>query len=105
MTPTDKPLSLAYEPRPAFAKHADPALADCRGKRIGILIVTYNAISTLVPVLKRIPPSVWSNVEEVVGLRRCQPGRHFRTRDGNQDGVRRPQTARTQASPEPGLRR
>src|ERR1019366_2860871 len=31
-----------------------------------ILVVTYNAIATLVPVLKRIPPSVWDNVEEVV---------------------------------------
>jgi 2-polyprenyl-3-methyl-5-hydroxy-6-metoxy-1,4-benzoquinol methylase len=60
------PVNLAYEPRPAFAQHADPAFADCAGKRIGILIVTYNALSTLLPVLKRIPPSVWSNVEEVV---------------------------------------
>ncbi len=57
---------LSYEPRPAFAQHADPAIADCEGKRIGILIVTYNAISTLLPVLKRIPPVVWNNVEEVV---------------------------------------
>ena len=29
-------------------------------------MVTYNAITTLLPVLKRIPPSVWNNVEEVV---------------------------------------
>ena len=57
---------LSYEPRPAFAQFADPDIADCQGKRIGILVVTYNAISTLVPVLKRIPPSVWNNVEEVV---------------------------------------
>ncbi|HEY1494870.1 MAG TPA: bifunctional glycosyltransferase/class I SAM-dependent methyltransferase [Candidatus Solibacter sp.] len=57
---------LSYEPRAAFAQHADPAIADCEGKRIGILIVTYNAISTLLPVLKRIPPVVWNNVEEVV---------------------------------------
>ena len=66
MTPTGTPAELSYQPRPAFAQYADPALAGCRGKRIGILVVTYNAISTLVPVLKRIPPSVWSNVEEVV---------------------------------------
>src|SRR4051794_19047376 len=66
MTPTRTPAELSYQPRPALAQHADPALADCRGKRIGVLVVTYNAISTLVPVLKRIPPSVWSNVEEVV---------------------------------------
>src|SRR5215831_3204843 len=57
---------LEYEPRAAFAKYVDPAIADCRGKRIGILVVTYNATSTLLPVLKRIPPSVWSNVEEVL---------------------------------------
>jgi 2-polyprenyl-3-methyl-5-hydroxy-6-metoxy-1,4-benzoquinol methylase len=40
-------------------------LAQCRGKRIGILIVTYNAVTTLTKVLKRITPSVWANVEEV----------------------------------------
>jgi 2-polyprenyl-3-methyl-5-hydroxy-6-metoxy-1,4-benzoquinol methylase len=36
------------------------------GKRIGIFIVTYNAVTTLAKVLKRIPPSVLKNVEEVV---------------------------------------
>ena len=40
-------------------------LAQCQGKRIGILIVTYNAVTTLTKVLKRITPSVWANVEEV----------------------------------------
>ncbi len=60
------PAGLSYEPRPAFAQFADPSIADCQGKRIGILVVTYNAISTLLPVLKRIPPAVWNNVEEVV---------------------------------------
>lgn len=44
----------------------DGLLADCRGKRIGILIVAYNAITTLGKVLKRITPQVWNNVEEVV---------------------------------------
>jgi hypothetical protein len=29
-------------------------------------VVTYNAISTLVPVLKRIPPSVWRQWRVVV---------------------------------------
>jgi glycosyltransferase involved in cell wall biosynthesis len=47
--------------------NADP-LADCRGKRIGILIVTYNAVTTLAQVLRRITPEVWKNVEEVVVL-------------------------------------
>src|SRR6516162_10671580 len=58
--------SLGYQPRPEFAKFEDAALAPAKGKRIGILVVTYNAISTLLPVLKRIPPAVWKNVEEVV---------------------------------------
>jgi len=34
-------------------------------KRIGILIVAYNAISTLAKVLRRIPAKVWNDVEEV----------------------------------------
>ena len=59
-------VCLPYEPKPPFGSQDDTALADSKGNRIGILIVTYNALSTLVPVLKRIPPSVWSNVEEVV---------------------------------------
>jgi len=36
------------------------------GKRIGILIVSYNAVTTIAKVLKRIPENVWENVEEVV---------------------------------------
>ena len=61
--------ALAFEPKPEF-RHlaADPTLADCRGKRIGVLVVTYNAVTTLKSVLKRIPPAVWDNVEEVVVL-------------------------------------
>ncbi len=43
----------------------EAALADNRGKRIGILIVTYNAVNTLTKVLKRITPNVWNNVEEI----------------------------------------
>ncbi len=57
---------IAYEPRQSVAAEINPAIADCRGRRVGILIVTYNAVSTLIPVLKRIPPMVWENVEEVV---------------------------------------
>jgi 2-polyprenyl-3-methyl-5-hydroxy-6-metoxy-1,4-benzoquinol methylase len=34
-------------------------------KRVGILIITYNAINTLVSVLERIPAHVWDDVEEV----------------------------------------
>jgi glycosyltransferase involved in cell wall biosynthesis len=36
------------------------------GKRIGILIVAYNAVTTIAKVLERIPADVWRNVEEVV---------------------------------------
>src|SRR5215831_2388579 len=61
--------SLTYEPNPLFRPtplQDDSALADCKGKRIGILIVTYNAVGTILRVLKRITPNVWKNVEEVV---------------------------------------
>jgi glycosyltransferase involved in cell wall biosynthesis len=60
---------LPYEPLAQFRPNDlqdDSALADCAGMRIGILIVAYNALSTLLPVLKRITPNVWRNVEEVV---------------------------------------
>ena len=40
--------------------------ADNRNKRIGILIVAYNAVSTLGKVLNRIPEDVWNNVDEIV---------------------------------------
>ena len=40
--------------------------ADNMGKRIGILIVAYNAVTTLAKVFQRIPIDVWENVEEVV---------------------------------------
>jgi 2-polyprenyl-3-methyl-5-hydroxy-6-metoxy-1,4-benzoquinol methylase len=59
---------LPYEPHPSLrgiAWRDDAAKADCKGKRIGILIVTYNAITTLPSVLKRITPNVWANVEEI----------------------------------------
>src|SRR5712692_8978336 len=60
--------SLPYEPLDALYPAVcqdDAALAHCNGKRIGILIVTYNAITTLPKVLKRITPNVWNNVEEI----------------------------------------
>ena len=40
--------------------------SDNYGKRIGILIVAYNAVTTLAKVFQRIPQNVWDNVEEVV---------------------------------------
>jgi 2-polyprenyl-3-methyl-5-hydroxy-6-metoxy-1,4-benzoquinol methylase len=38
------------------------------GKKIGILVVTYNAVTTLAKVLNRIPPDAWDNVAEVAIL-------------------------------------
>ena len=64
--PSSPVTGLPYEPRPGYTHPEDAAIADCQGKRIGILVVTYNALATIVPVLKRIPPAVWNNVEEVV---------------------------------------
>src|ERR1051326_2457839 len=59
--------SLPFEPMPAFSGELreEAVLAQKRGKRIGILIVAYNALTTLTKVLKRITPAVWENVEEV----------------------------------------
>jgi 2-polyprenyl-3-methyl-5-hydroxy-6-metoxy-1,4-benzoquinol methylase len=59
---------LEFVPVPGYysdAVRGDVGRADCRGKRIGILIVTYNALTTLTKVLQRIPPEVWANVQEV----------------------------------------
>jgi glycosyltransferase involved in cell wall biosynthesis len=64
-----RPPPLPYEPAPVFKATAlqdDSVLSDCKGKRIGVLIVTYNAVTTIPKVLKRITPNVWKNVEEVV---------------------------------------
>ncbi len=62
-------LTLPFEPLPQFRRNTleeSPARADNRGKRIGIFIVAYNALTTLSKVLKRITPDVWQNVEQVV---------------------------------------
>jgi 2-polyprenyl-3-methyl-5-hydroxy-6-metoxy-1,4-benzoquinol methylase len=59
---------VPFEPEPMFQRDAlrdDSTFADNCGKRIGILIVTYNALTTLSRVLKRITPNVWKNVEEI----------------------------------------
>jgi 2-polyprenyl-3-methyl-5-hydroxy-6-metoxy-1,4-benzoquinol methylase len=70
-------MELGYEPRPSFAREVDASIADCKGKRIGILVVTYNATTTLVSVLKRIPPCVWANVEEVAVFDDASPDSTF----------------------------
>jgi 2-polyprenyl-3-methyl-5-hydroxy-6-metoxy-1,4-benzoquinol methylase len=51
--------------KPTLARTRTPAPADCCGQRIGILVVAYNAVTTLSATLKRIPPEVWANIEEV----------------------------------------
>jgi hypothetical protein len=60
-------LPLPFEPLPAYGSLMlnEAELAKCHGKRIGILIVAFNAVTTLAKVLKRITPNVWENVEEV----------------------------------------
>ena len=60
---TETPVSRAAT---VSAVRFDPQTdVDCRGKRIGVLIVAYNAVTTLVPVLRRIPPSVLDNLAEI----------------------------------------
>jgi len=51
--------------RPPLRVSRPPAPADRRGKRIGVLVVAYNAVTTLSATLKRIPKDVWENIEEV----------------------------------------
>jgi glycosyltransferase involved in cell wall biosynthesis len=60
--------TLPFEPLPQFRQNAledSEERANSHGKRIGIFIVAYNALTTLDKVLKRITPQVWRNVEEV----------------------------------------
>ncbi len=56
---------IRYAPEPDIDARGEDGLADNRGKRIGILVVAYNAVTTLAQVLRRITPQVWKNVEEV----------------------------------------
>lgn len=67
MSQTPIATDLPFEPLPSLEAmlRGEPERAACHGKRIGILIVAYNAITTLSRVLKRISPSVWENVEEI----------------------------------------
>src|SRR5215475_965264 len=59
--------ALPFEPLPQLVSllGEDGAKAHCNGKKIGILIVAYNALTTLGKVLRRITPDVWKNVEEI----------------------------------------
>jgi glycosyltransferase involved in cell wall biosynthesis len=58
------PLSMSRPAATVVPVSSD--LADARGRRIGIFIVAYNALTTVNKVLDRIPANVWDNVEEVV---------------------------------------
>ena len=67
--PEPQNLELPFEPLPQLRQitlEETPELASNGGKRIGIFIVAYNALTTLSKVLKRITPEVWKNVEQVV---------------------------------------
>jgi len=65
--PATATIPLPFEPLPQILPMLgnDAELARCHGKKIGILIVAYNAVTTLAKVLKRITPSVWDNVAEI----------------------------------------
>ncbi len=60
-------LALRKRPRrkPALTPLRLSIPADSQGKRIGILVVAYNAVTTLSATLKRIPKDVWQHIEEV----------------------------------------
>lgn len=63
--------SLPFEPARRFRSAGDlgdEVLAHCQGKRIAVLIVAYDAATTLLRVFKRIPPVVWRDVGEVALL-------------------------------------
>src|SRR5262249_21381161 len=57
---------------------------DSRGKRIGILIVAYNALTTRSKVLKRIPADVWDNIEEVAVFDDASPDETYELAVGYQ---------------------
>jgi glycosyltransferase involved in cell wall biosynthesis len=66
---TPEAPTIPFEPLPQFRQNPfeeSAERANNGGKRIGVLIVAYNALTTLSKVLKRITPEVWANVEQVV---------------------------------------
>ena len=89
----DTNIELPYEPSPAFRASPlqdDSPFADARGKRIGVLVVTYNAATTIHKVLKRISPNVWRNVTEVVIMDDASQDPTFELAVGIQSLVRSP---------------
>lgn len=59
-------INIRPERQASHMPATNPLPASNEGKRIGVLIVAYNAVTTLATVLRRIPAEVWANVEEVV---------------------------------------
>jgi 2-polyprenyl-3-methyl-5-hydroxy-6-metoxy-1,4-benzoquinol methylase len=66
------------------APHAVAVDPDNKGMRIGILIVAYNALTTLSKVLKRIPAAVWENIEEVAVFDDASPDETYELAVGYQ---------------------
>ena len=82
-----------------------PSIADNRGKRIGVLIVAYNALTTLAKVLDRIPQDVWDNVEEVVVFDDASQDRTYELALGYKTTKGTNKLTRSIPSREPRLRR
>ena len=72
---SDRPEATAHFPSPVFMNMLVEVASESRGvgalaaegkHRIGILVVAYNAASTLAKVLDRIPEEIRSEIEEVI---------------------------------------
>jgi len=59
-------VPLRFQQTAGQFAHAATVSPESRGQRIGILVVAYNAVTTIAKVLRRIPPDVWQCVEEIV---------------------------------------
>jgi glycosyltransferase involved in cell wall biosynthesis len=75
---------IARAPATVAACRAVAVDADNQGMRIGILIVAYNALTTLSKVLKRIPAEVWQNIEEVAVFDDASPDETYELAIGYQ---------------------
>ncbi len=64
-------------PRTSAAQPPSAAPAAKPRKRIGIVIVAYNAVTTLRSVIDRIPHEVWEKVEEVFVFAESSQGDTF----------------------------
>ena len=106
--PAGQMQPLPFEPLPGFTSGSlqdDAVLADNHGKRIGILIVAYNALTTLEKVFKRITPNVWENVEEIAVFDDASQDATYELAVGPEGHAGLAQTARLEAPEKSGLRR